>query len=112
MWPVAWTARGDGASLFKVGGQRLQLLPRRRCNLTLVVHMLLDLTFDHLHALQRLVPPTLQLVGDQTVFRIRAIVLLLRAPRAVARRFQVPMKSRQDVVLFAGFLFACHDRRL
>src|SRR5438309_8448 len=73
--------------------------------------MLLDSQFDLLHSLQSLIPAALQFVGDQTVLRIRGIVLLLGTLRRIARRLQVSSPRVQNVVLLASFFFACQYRR-
>ena len=62
--------------------------------------------------LQGQVPAALQFCGDEAVFRVRCVILPLRALCGIAGRFQIVLESFQNVIPLPGMFFLRSARKL
>jgi hypothetical protein len=97
---------------FKLFGQIHKFLCRGCGNYRGLIEVLLNSSFNLAHALQRLIPSSLQLTGNQAVFGIGAIVLSLRSLGGIACRFEIAPERFQYVIATVSFLLAGQHRRL
>ena len=67
----------------KVRRQIFKFLPAWNDDLRLTLTVLIDLAFDLTDTLQRLIPASLQLVGDESIVRVGRVVLFLRSSGGV-----------------------------
>ena len=93
-------------------GQARELLHASAPGYSCRADVLRDASLDLTHSLERLVPPALELVGDESVLGIGGIVLTLSALRRVAGRLEIALERSSHFVLFVRFFSVCQDRCL
>src|SRR5260370_19451261 len=71
--------------------------------------MLGDTRLDLPNTLERLVPPSLELIGDEAVFGIGGVVLPLRALSCIAGGLEVSLESGPHLGLLLSFLCVRQD---
>ena len=74
--------------------------------------MLRDPLLDLPHALEGLVPASLELVGDQPVLGIGRIVLALGALRRVVGGLEIALEGAPHLILLLRLVSVCQDRCL
>jgi hypothetical protein len=86
----------------EVRGQILEGVSGGDRGLMAAVHVLIDARLDLADPLQRRIPASLQLVGDQPILGIDGIVLFLRSACGVPCGFHLARPCLEDLVLLVG----------
>ena len=97
--------------LFQFSGQHHQFLLRRQFRFSALSLLFLDPRLQLAESLQSLIPPTFQFIGDQPVFWIHCVKLLLCMLCGVAGRFKLQLQGLEDLRFLTGLSLSVEQGR-